>query len=254
MSDEFKNEREDEESYDPSSKGSDELKNLFRDLRKEIRDEFQDLREELDQAREREPERRKKSYDHRRTRRREKEFHFDSKPIKDWGENIGSSLERYIGSILASVWDSVDQSVGSLFQTSTSSRQGIKKRYREQEKSSISEEELEDFYLRGSELLSALSDQKRLRMLKELEKEPLRQSDLSEKTDIKGGNFKHHISILKDEGLVHQEGVRERYMLTFAGREALKLAEFLYHRAKKPAGVPIVIDDKDTESNPEEEE
>ena len=61
------------------------------------------LRKELDQERESEPARRKTSYDHRRTRRREKEFHFDSKPIKDWGENIGSSLERYIGSILESV-------------------------------------------------------------------------------------------------------------------------------------------------------
>jgi len=254
MSDEFKKEREEEKSYESDSKGSDELKNLFRDLKREIRDEFKDLREELYQARGNATERRNKIYDHRRTRKREKDFRFDSKPIKDWGENIGSSLERYIGSILESVWDSVDQSVGSLFQTPSSSGQGRKKRYREQKKSSISEEELEDFYLRGSELLSALSDQKRLRMLKELEKEPLRQSALSEKTDIKGGNFKHHISILKDEGLVRQEGVRERYMLTFAGREALKLAEFLYHRAKKkPTGVTIVIDDKDTESNLEEE-
>lgn len=254
MSDEFKNKREDEESYDPANKGSNELKKLFRDLRKEIRDEFQDLRKEIDQVREREPERRKDSYEQRRARRREKHFSFDGKPVKDWGENIGKSLEHYIGSILESVWDSVDQSVGSLFQTPISFREGREKRHRKQKKTSISEEELEDFYLRGAELLSALSDQKRLRMLKELEKEPMRQSDLSEKTDIKGGNFKHHITILKDEGLVSQEGVRERYMLTFAGREALKLAEFLYHRAKKPAGVPIVIDDKDTESNPEEEE
>jgi DNA-binding transcriptional ArsR family regulator len=248
MSDEFKKEREDEESYDPSNKGKDDLKNLFRDLRREIRDEFKDLRDEIDQVKDYSPERRKDSYDERRTRRRERA------PIKDMGENIGRSLEHYISSILESVWDSVDQSVGSLFQTPSSSRHGREKHHKKQERSSISEEELEDFYLRGSELLSALSDQKRLRMLKELEKEPLRQSDLSDKTDIKGGNFKHHISILKDEGLVYQEGVRERYMLTFAGREALKLAEFLYHRAKKPVGVPIVIDDKDTESSTEEEE
>jgi len=166
MSDEFKKEREDEESYDPSNKGKDELKKLFRDLRNEIRSEFQDLREEIDQVRENEPERKRKTYGQRRTRRREKEFGFTSKPIKDWGENIGSSLEHYIGSILESVWDSIDQSVGGLFQTSTSSRRGRGKRYKTQKTSSISEEELEDFYLRGSELLSALSDQKRLRMLK----------------------------------------------------------------------------------------
>lgn len=250
MSDEFKKNNKDEESYDPDDKGGDELKNLFRDLRNEIRD----LRKEIDQVRDSAPERRNKSYERRRARRRERDLNFGDKPFKDWGENIGSSLEHYIGSILESIWDSIDQSVGSLFQTPTSSRQGREKRYRRQKVTSVSEEDLEDFYLRGAELLSALSDQKRLRMLKELEKEPLRQSDLSEKTDIKGGNFKHHISILRDEGLVHQEGVRERYMLTFAGREALKLAEFLYQRTKKPTGVPIVIDDKDTESDFEEEE
>jgi DNA-binding transcriptional ArsR family regulator len=254
VSDEYKKNNKDEESYDPDNEGSDELKNLFRDLRKEIHDEFQDLRQEIDQVRDSAPERRKKSYERRRARRRERDLNFGDKPFKDWGENIGSSLEHYIGSILESVWDSIDQSVGSLFQTPASSRKGREKGYRRQKVASIQEEDLEDFYLRGAELLSALSDQKRLRMLKELEKEPLRQSDLSEKTDIKGGNFKHHISILKDEGLVHQEGVRERYMLTFAGREALKLAEFLYQRAKKPTGIPIVIDDKDTESDFEEEE
>ena len=253
MSDEYKKNNKDEESYDPDNEDSNELKNLFRDLRKEIHDEFQDLRKEIDQVRDSSPERGKKSIERRRARRRERDLNFGDKPFKDWGENIGSSLEHYIGSILESVWDSIDQSVGSLFQTPTSSRHGREKRYRRQKISSIPEEDLEDFYLRGAELLSALSDQKRLRMLKELEKEPLRQSDLSEKTDIKGGNFKHHISILRDEGLVHQEGVRERYMLTFAGREALKLAEFLYQRAKKPTGVPIVIDDKDTESDFEEE-
>ena len=91
-------------------------------------------------------------------------------------------------------------------------------------------------------------------IVKELEKEPMRQSDLSEKTNIKGGNFKHHMSILKEKGLVHQEGVRERYMLAFAGREALKLAEFLYHRAKKPKSVPIVIDEEETTLDDTEEE
>ena len=254
MSDEFKKHNKDENSYDPDNEGSHELKKLFRDLRKEIRDEFQDLRDEIDQAKDSATERRKKSFERRRARRKDRTARFEEKPFKDWGENIGYSLENYIGSVLESVWDSIDQSVGSLFQSPSSSRKGREKRYRKQTITSISEEDLEDFYLRGAELLSALSDQKRLRMLKELEKEPLRQSDLSEKTEIKGGNFKHHISILKDEGLVHQEGVRERYMLTFAGREALKLAEFLYHRAKKPTGVPIVIDDKEDESSSEEEE
>jgi DNA-binding transcriptional ArsR family regulator len=248
MEDEFKKDNNDENSPKDDFEEASEIKNLFRDLKQEIREEFLDIREELEQVKESGP--RPSKTARRRGRSRSRNLDED---WKEWGESIGTSLERYIGSILESVWDSVDRSVGSLFHTSSVPRKRRPKGKRTEHYPSIPEEELEEFYHRGAELLSALSDQKRLQMLKELEKEPLRQSDLSEKTNIRGGNFKHHITILKDEGLVHQEGVRERYMLTFAGREALKLAEFLYHRAKKPAGVPIHIDEDESEKHYEEE-
>lgn len=251
MSDDYSKDIDDEETED-----IDQIKRLFKDLKDELRDEFregfQDIREEIEEVKENVP-----RHPPRKPRPRRKDLsgRREGEHWKDWGEGIGSSLEKYIGSILESVWDSIDQSVGTLFQSSSGSpRKERRKRVKRQKYQSIPEEELENFYKRGAELLSALSDQKRLRMLKELEKEPLRQSDLSEKTDIKGGNFKHHITILKDEGLVHQEGVRERYMLTFAGREALKLAEFLYHRAKKPAGIPIEIEEEDQSDYSLEEE
>ncbi|PWI48337.1 hypothetical protein CEE45_07005 [Candidatus Heimdallarchaeota archaeon B3_Heim] len=249
MTDKFEKD-EDEFSSKRNSGDFDEIKNLFRDLKKEIRDEFHDIREEIEHVKDSEIKTGKKTRSRRRPHRRSR----DEEDWKDWGENIGSSLERYIGSILESVWDSIDQSVGTLFHSSATPRTRRSKRDKTDMYASIPEEELDQFYQRGAELLSALSDQKRLQMLKELEKEPLRQSDLSEKTNIRGGNFKHHITILKDEGLVHQEGVRERYMLTFAGREALKLAEFLYHRAKKPVSVPIIIDEEESDSKYEEEE
>ncbi|MFX0088236.1 MAG: ArsR/SmtB family transcription factor, partial [Candidatus Hodarchaeota archaeon] len=169
-------------------------------------------------------------------------FHID----EDWGERFGASIENYVGGLLDSVGDAIDRSVGSIFQPSSYRRSRRKERYTK-EKAFVSEEDLEDFYDKGSAIMAALSDSNRLRMLKELEKRPLRQSDLSEKTNTKGGNFKHHITILKDEGLVRQEGVRERYMLTFAGREALKLVEFLYARGKKRLQVPVIIDDAEEE-------
>ena len=251
VSDDYSNDIDDEEPDD-----IDQIKELFKDLKDELREEFregfQDIREEIEEVKDNVP---KPSPRKPRPRRKDLSSRREGEHWKDWGESIGSSLEKYIGSILESVWDSIDQSVGTLFQTSPSStRKREHKRMVRQKYRSIPEDELEDFYKRGSELLSALSDQKRLKMLKELGKEPLRQSDLSDKTDIRGGNFKHHISILKDEGLVHQEGVRERYMLTFAGREALKLAEFLYHRAKKPAGIPIEIEEEDQPDDSLEEE
>ena len=229
-----------------------DIKNLFRDLKNEIREEFKDIREEIEDLKDsaaKHPPKRPESIRLRRRRRSDDE---EKEHWHDWGENIGNSIEYYIGSVLESIGESVERSVGSLFQTSP--RRTKRKRTRRKYVSSIPDNELETFYERGADLLSALSDQKRLQILKELEKEPMRQSDLSEKTNIKGGNFKHHMSILKEKGLVHQEGVRERYMLTFAGREALKLAEFLYQRAKKPKSVPIVIDEEDTSVHSEEEE
>jgi DNA-binding transcriptional ArsR family regulator len=249
LADEYKKEKDEDFSSKSDSGDFDDIKNLFRDLKEEIREEFRDIREEIEQVKESDAKPGKKARNRKRRYRRSR----DAEDWKDWGENIGTSLEKYISSILESVWDSVDQSVGSLFKTSSTTRERRRKHEKVDYYASIPEEELEQFYQRGAELLSALSDQKRLQMLKELEKEPLRQSDLSEKTNIRGGNFKHHITILKDEGLVHQEGVRERYMLTFAGREALKLAEFLYHRAKKPVGVPIIIDEDESDSKYEEE-
>ena len=65
---------------------------------------------------------------------------------KDWGENIGSSLERYIGSIFESVWDSIDQSVGTLFHSSATPRPRRSKRNKNDIYISIPEEELEQFY------------------------------------------------------------------------------------------------------------
>lgn len=250
MTDEYRRDEEEEDWTRSDDEGIVDIKNLFKDLKNELREEFKEIREEIENVKDpasRRPER-------RRPRKRDFTDHVEDDHWKGWGESIGASLEHYIGSILESVWDSVDRSVGSLFQTSSSPRSHKRKRAKREYSSSISDEELESFYERGAELLSALSDQKRLHILKELEREPMRQSDLSEKTNIKGGNFKHHISILREEGLVHQEGVRERYMLTFAGREALKLAEFLYHRAKKPKGVPIMIDEVEKSSLAEEEE
>jgi DNA-binding transcriptional ArsR family regulator len=231
---------------------TDEFKNLFKDLKNEIREEFKDIREEIEDLKHTPRKRPRRRPEMRPPRKRIKLHQADKDHWEDWGENIGSSLENYIGSVLESIWDSVDRSVGSLFQTSPRRRR--QKRAKGEYISSIPDDKLDEFYKEGAELLSALSDQKRLQILKELEKEPMRQSDLSEKTNIKGGNFKHHMSILKEKGLVHQEGVRERYMLTFAGREALKLAEFLYHRAKRPKSVPIAIDEEETTLDSSEEE
>ena len=218
-----------------------EMKNEFNEQMRGIKDEIEEIKGEIkSEHHPREP----KRYKRVRKPRGDFSFHCDD---QDWGERFGKSIENYVGGILDSVGDAIDRSVGSIFHSDRSPRHTRYKSRHRREERFVSDEELEDFYDKGSAIMTALSDSNRLRMLKELEKQPLRQSDLSEKTSAKGGNFKHHITILKDEGLVRQEGVRERYMLTFAGREALKLVEFLYARGKKRLQVPVIIDDSEEE-------
>ncbi|MDH5401249.1 MAG: winged helix-turn-helix domain-containing protein [Candidatus Heimdallarchaeota archaeon] len=91
-------------------------------------------------------------------------------------------------------------------------------------------EELEQFFESSPALASALSDSRRLKLLKSLENGPAYQGELSEKTDLKGGTFKHHMDILLQTNFVYQEQTRGRYLITQLGVEALKLVEILFRR------------------------
>ncbi|MHA1447139.1 MAG: ArsR family transcriptional regulator [Candidatus Heimdallarchaeaceae archaeon] len=92
---------------------------------------------------------------------------------------------------------------------------------------------LEKFYENAAELLSALGDKNRLKLLKILEDSPQYQKELSEDTGLRGGTFKHHTDILQDEGFITREAIRGRYLITQLGIEALKLAEMIYLREKQ---------------------
>ena len=96
----------------------------------------------------------------------------------------------------------------------------------------IPEDKLEEFYEIGAAIVAAIGDPNRLRILKELEKSPKYQKELSDITNLRGGTFKHHMDRLLDDEVkfVTQEVVRGRYLLTTRGREALKLAEMQYMR------------------------
>ena len=226
-----------------------DLKESIREMKEEFRDQLKELREELGSR----PRKHRAPRPPRPKRPRgEIDIRIDDESWEDWGERFGRSFEHYVGGILDSIGDTIDRSVGSIFHPPSTRRERRWKR-KSKEPFFVPEEELEEFYQEGSKIAAALSDQTRLRMLKELEKEPLRQSDLSDKTNTRGGNFKHHITILKDEGLVRQEGVRERYMLTYSGREALKLVEFLYSRGKKRIPIPVYTSDEEEEEDLSEE-
>lgn len=240
---------EDNDKYDEEniSEEFEDMKKSFKEFKNDLKKGFEEMKREISSSRD--------DYDEfddeidykpprpRRPRKpRPKGYSFHFEP---GFERLGESIEYYFGSVMDSLGDSLERSLGGIFNLdSPSHRRGKKKRSRKE----IVPLDDKEFYDKGPKILSALSDPTRLEFLKILESGPKRQSELSEKTDVKGGNFRHHIEKLIENHFVTQEGERKRYMITYSGREALKLVEFLYIRSKRRIGVPIITDDEEESS------
>ena len=143
---------------------------------------------------------------------------FTVKSNINWAESIG----EYVDSVMTSVAGNLERAMKAItFPTWDDSG-------KKTQEGGLSEDELEEFFEDGSTILSALSDGKRLRMLKALENGPLYQQELSKQSNSFGGTFKHHMDKLLDARFVVQEAVRGRYIISREGLESLKLAELLF--------------------------
>jgi DNA-binding transcriptional ArsR family regulator len=160
-------------------------------------------------------------------------------------ENLGETLEAYIGNIMDSVAGGIESAIDGIFtfgdRAEARTRRTMDRKRRKDEhirrkfrrpRYHLTEEDQEKFPSEGASILSILSDERRLRILQHLEAGPAYQKELSENTGVVGGQWKHHADQLKEAGFIDQEAVRGRYLITQLGREALKLAEMLYLRKK----------------------
>jgi DNA-binding transcriptional ArsR family regulator len=76
-----------------------------------------------------------------------------------------------------------------------------------------------------AKVMSALGQEQRLKILKELMSGGKYANDLQEKlTDIAASTLSSHLNVLEEAGLVVQEKVRGRYLITIPGRSAYKMA------------------------------
>ncbi len=185
-------------------------------------------------------------------------------------EGLGETIETYVSGILDSVSDSLEGAMQGMFaraerDTARSQRRSEKARRRAErvqrklskKRFRLTEEDLASIPEEGAKILSVLADTNRLKILQELERGPDYQKDISERTGIKGGQWKHHTDSLKAALLIDQEAVQGRYIITQLGLEAYKLAEMLYIRKKtyeneiatdrnadfdEPDGVDVSID------------
>lgn len=86
-------------------------------------------------------------------------------------------------------------------------------------------EEMKIDFAKAAEIMSALGQEHRLRILKELAGGGKYINDLQEiLSEITASTLSSHLKVLEEAGLVVQEKVRGRYLITMPGRVALKMA------------------------------
>jgi len=87
------------------------------------------------------------------------------------------------------------------------------------------EEEKPINFQKAAEAMSALGEEHRLRILRELMSGGKYINELQEKlSEITTSTLSSHLNILEEAGLVVQEKVRGRYLITMPGRVAYKMA------------------------------
>jgi DNA-binding HxlR family transcriptional regulator len=87
------------------------------------------------------------------------------------------------------------------------------------------EQEAEVNFQKTAEAMSALGQEHRLRVLKELMSGGKYINELQEKlSEITTSTLSSHLKVLEDAGLVVQEKVRGRYLITMPGRAAYEMA------------------------------
>ncbi len=229
-----------------------EMRDDFVDKQKEFQEQQREYQHVQRELREKEREIREKEQS-LRNQRKDYSYTWDldmDEDIKEVTSDLEVRLGEYTRSILASVGDSIKSSMGIAIRSAGDIGEEMKVVGKEMDKigkeigdkiakevhvsvgPKIPEDKLEEFYEVGSTIVSAIGDPNRLRILKELEKSPKYQKELSDITNLRGGTFKHHMDRLLDDQVkfVTQEVVRGRYLLTTRGREALKLTEIQFMR------------------------
>lgn len=136
----------------------------------------------------------------------------------DWGDQLGD----YIGSFVEDVMEGLGQELEqSLFFERSLSRDRISGR--------ITQVEAKD----TADVMSALANEHRIRVLSELSTGGMYASDLQEAlSEISPSTLNSHLDVLEDAGLILQERRRGRYLITISGRLAVKMAIQIMKRTR----------------------
>jgi DNA-binding HxlR family transcriptional regulator len=178
------------------SNGENQLSEDLKEEMKKLREEVGALKEQLQGITER--------------RGREHGIHID----------VGDRVRDYVGDVMDGVAEGIH---GELEKSIFIGPRGIRVlRNRECSK----EEEIEASFPKVAKVMSALGQEHRLGILSELMSGGKYINELQEKLpEITVSTLSSHLNILEEAGLVVQEKVRGRYLITIPGRTAYKMAK-----------------------------
>jgi DNA-binding HxlR family transcriptional regulator len=174
-----------------------ELSEDIKDEMKKLKEEMAGLKEQLGEMVEKERERRH-------------EIHID----------VGDHVHDYVEDVMEGVAEGIH---GELEKCIFIGPRGV--RITKGEESFREEEETRVNFPKAAEAMSALGQEHRLRILKELMSGGKYINELQEKlSEITTSTLSSHLKVLEEVGLVVQEKVRGRYLITMPGRVAYKMA------------------------------
>jgi DNA-binding transcriptional ArsR family regulator len=135
------------------------------------------------------------------------------------GEDFGDRLGDYIGDFVEDVMEGVTSELErSLFWESRPGRE---------RPTVMSDSEVQ----RIAAVMSALGNEHRIKILKELTWGGLYVSDLQDTLkEISASTLSSHLDVLQEAGLIVQERRRGRYLITMSGRLAIKMASSIAKR------------------------
>jgi len=177
-----------------------ELSDELKEEMKRLKEEIANLRDQIEDTTE-------------RKRRRERGIYID----------VGDRINDYVTDVMEGVAEGIH---GELEKSIFIGPHGAKMRVFTHKEPSSKEVEKEINFAKVSKVMSALGHEHRLKILHELMRRGRYMNELQEKlTEITSSTLSSHLNVLEEAGLVVQEKVRGRYLITIPGRYAYKMAK-----------------------------
>ena len=134
--------------------------------------------------------------------------------------DVGNRVHDYVGDVMESVAEGIH---GELEKSIFIGPRGV--RIIKEKLTPREEDEGELNFPKAAEIMSALGQEHRLKILKELVSGGKYINELQEKlSEITTSTLSSHLKVLEEAGLVVQEKMRGRYLITIPGRTAYKMA------------------------------